>query len=601
MSKRRGNKVNFYQEWNKTPKTVLFFELDLIFSLIALVEFVQFYFYCEAYMSEIALTVSLLSLVAVIGLWIGHIKVRGVSLGIGGVLFGGILVSHFMTQYGITLDAHTLHFIQEFGLILFVYTIGIQVGPGFFASLRQSGLKLNAFALMIVGLSGVLVILLHKLFNIPLPVILGIFSGAVTNTPSLGAGQQILAELGGDASTSVMGMAYAIAYPFGIVGILLAMWLVRIAFKINVNKEADEFDSASNSKKEGLSTLNVRVTNPNINGLMLKELPDFELHDVVYSRLKRGEELFVPKVETRIQVGDILHIVGEKGTLRKMQLILGEEVNVSVSTKGTMYKNERAVVTNEKVFGKQIRQLMLKGKYDVVISRLNRAGVELVPNGQMTLQFGDVLNLVGRQEDIDAVMAIIGNAQQKLQQVQMLPIFIGIGLGVLLGSIPIYIPGFPVALKLGLAGGPLVVALILARIGSFGKLYWFMPPSANLALREIGIVLFLAVVGWKAGGNFVNTLLSNEGLSWIFYGALITFIPLIITAVVARIYGKLNYLSLCGLLAGSMTDPPALAFANAIKESNGAAALSYATVYPLVMFCRIILPQILAILLWVAS
>ncbi len=601
MSKRRGNKVNFYQEWNKTPKTVLFFELDLIFSLIALVEFVQFYFYCEAYMSEIALTVSLLSLVAVIGLWIGHIKVRGVSLGIGGVLFGGILVSHFMTQYGITLDAHTLHFIQEFGLILFVYTIGIQVGPGFFASLRQSGLKLNAFALMIVGLSGVLVILLHKLFNIPLPVILGIFSGAVTNTPSLGAGQQILAELGGDASTSVMGMAYAIAYPFGIVGILLAMWLVRIAFKINVDKEADEFDSASNSKKEGLSTLNVRVTNPNINGLMLKELPDFELHDVVYSRLKRGEELFVPKVETRIQVGDILHIVGEKGTLRKMQLILGEEVNVSVSTKGTMYKNERAVVTNEKVFGKQIRQLMLKGKYDVVISRLNRAGVELVPNGQMTLQFGDVLNLVGRQEDIDAVMAIIGNAQQKLQQVQMLPIFIGIGLGVLLGSIPIYIPGFPVALKLGLAGGPLVVALILARIGSFGKLYWFMPPSANLALREIGIVLFLAVVGWKAGGNFVNTLLSNEGLSWIFYGALITFIPLIITAVVARIYGKLNYLSLCGLLAGSMTDPPALAFANAIKESNGAAALSYATVYPLVMFCRIILPQILAILLWVAS
>lgn len=601
MSKRRGNKVNFYQERNKTPKTVLFFELDLIFSLIALVEFVQFYFYCEAYMSEIALTVSLLSLVAVIGLWIGHIKVRGVSLGIGGVLFGGILVSHFMTQYGITLDAHTLHFIQEFGLILFVYTIGIQVGPGFFASLRQSGLKLNAFALMIVGLSGVLVILLHKLFNIPLPVILGIFSGAVTNTPSLGAGQQILAELGGDASTSVMGMAYAIAYPFGIVGILLAMWLVRIAFKINVDKEADEFDSASNSKKEGLSTLNVRVTNPNINGLMLKELPDFELHDVVYSRLKRGEELFVPKVETRIQVGDILHIVGEKGTLRKMQLILGEEVNVSVSTKGTMYKNERAVVTNEKVFGKQIRQLMLKGKYDVVISRLNRAGVELVPNGQMTLQFGDVLNLVGRQEDIDAVMSIIGNAQQKLQQVQMLPIFIGIGLGVLLGSIPIYIPGFPVALKLGLAGGPLVVALILARIGSFGKLYWFMPPSANLALREIGIVLFLAVVGWKAGGNFVNTLLSNEGLSWIFYGALITFIPLIITAVVARIYGKLNYLSLCGLLAGSMTDPPALAFANAIKENNGAAALSYATVYPLVMFCRIILPQILAILLWVAG
>ncbi|MCT8780152.1 putative transporter [Glaesserella parasuis] len=552
-------------------------------------------------MSEIALTVSLLSLVAVIGLWIGHIKVRGVSLGIGGVLFGGILVSHFMTQYGVKLDGHTLHFIQEFGLILFVYTIGIQVGPGFFASLRQSGLKLNAFAVMIVGISGILVILLHKIFDVPLPVILGIFSGAVTNTPSLGAGQQILTELGGESITAVMGMGYAIAYPFGIIGILLAMWLIRIIFKINVDKEADEFDSATNNKKDGLSTMNVRITNPNLNGLMLQELPDFELHEVVYSRIKRNDELFVPKVHTQIQIGDILHLVGTKAALHKMQLILGEEVNVSLSTKGTMYRTERAVVTNEKVFGKQIRQLMLKGKYDVVISRLNRAGVELVPNGQMTLQFGDVLNLVGRQEDIEAVMAIIGNAQQKLQQVQMLPIFIGVGLGVLLGSIPIYLPGFPVALKLGLAGGPLVVALILARIGSIKKLYWFMPPSANLALREIGIVLFLAVVGWKAGGNFLNTLLSNDGLAWIGYGAIITFIPLIVTGLVARIYGKLNYLSLCGLLAGSMTDPPALAFANGIKEGNGAAALSYATVYPLVMFCRIILPQILAILLWVAD
>ncbi|MDG6304471.1 putative transporter [Glaesserella parasuis] len=552
-------------------------------------------------MSEIALTVSLLSLVAVIGLWIGHIKVRGVSLGIGGVLFGGILVSHFMTQYGVKLDGHTLHFIQEFGLILFVYTIGIQVGPGFFASLRQSGLKLNAFAVMIIGISGILVILLHKIFDVPLPVILGIFSGAVTNTPSLGAGQQILTELGGESITAVMGMGYAIAYPFGIIGILLAMWLIRIIFKINVDKEADEFDSATNNKKDGLSTMNVRITNPNLNGLMLQEFPDFELHEVVYSRIKRNDELFVPKVHTQIQIGDILHLVGTKAALHKMQLILGEEVNVSLSTKGTMYRTERAVVTNEKVFGKQIRQLMLKGKYDVVISRLNRAGVELVPNGQMTLQFGDVLNLVGRQEDIEAVMAIIGNAQQKLQQVQMLPIFIGVGLGVLLGSIPIYLPGFPVALKLGLAGGPLVVALILARIGSIKKLYWFMPPSANLALREIGIVLFLAVVGWKAGGNFLNTLLSNDGLAWIGYGAIITFIPLIVTGLVARIYGKLNYLSLCGLLAGSMTDPPALAFANGIKEGNGAAALSYATVYPLVMFCRIILPQILAILLWVAG
>lgn len=550
-------------------------------------------------MSEIALTVSLLSLVSVVGLWLGHIKIRGVSLGIGGVLFGGIIVSHFVNQFGVKLDPHTLHFIQEFGLILFVYTIGIQVGPAFFSSLRQSGLKLNGFALLIVSLSGILVIVLHKLFDVPLPVILGIFSGAVTNTPSLGAGQQILAELGAD--TSVMGMGYAIAYPFGIVGILLSMWLIRVVLKINIDKEAVLFDQQNNRQKSGLSTLNVRITNPNLNGLPLNKFPDFERHEVAYSRLKRGEDLFVPQVDTEVQVGDILHLVGEKEALHKMQLILGEEVNISLTTKGTLYRSERAVVTNEKVFGKQIRQLMLKGQYDVIISRVSRAGVELVANGEMTLQFGDILTLVGRKEDIDTVMSIIGNAQQKLQQVQMLPIFIGIGLGVLLGSIPIYLPGFPVALKLGLAGGPLVVALLLARIGSIGKLYWFMPPSANLALREIGIVLFLAVVGWKAGGNFLDTLLSNDGIKWIAFGAIITALPLLITGFIARLYGKLNYLTLCGLLAGSMTDPPALAFANALKENNGAAALSYATVYPLVMFCRIILPQLLAILLWTAN
>lgn len=549
-------------------------------------------------MSDIALTVCLLSLVSVIGLWIGQIKIHGVGLGIGGVLFGGILVAHFATQWQIQLDPQTLHFIQEFGLILFVYTIGIQVGPAFFSSLRQSGLKLNAFALLIVGLSGILVILLHKLFAIPLPAILGVFSGAVTNTPALGAGQQILNELG--ANTAVMGMGYAIAYPFGIIGILLSMWVIRVVLRINLNQEAEQFERTQQSKNQ-LSTLNVRISNPNFNGLTLRDLPDFELHDVAYSRLKRGDELIVPQVDTMLQLGDILHLVGEPNTLRKMQLILGEEVNISLSTKGTMYRSERAVVTNEKVFGKQIRQLMLKGKYDVVISRLNRAGVELVANGEMHLQFGDVLTLVGRKEDIETVMAIIGNAQQKLQQVQMLPIFIGIGLGVLLGSIPIYLPGFPVALKLGLAGGPLVVALLLARIGSIGKLYWFMPPSANLALREIGIVLFLAVVGWKAGGHFFETLLSQQGIIWILAGIVITIVPLLITGFVARLYSKLNYLTLCGLIAGSMTDPPALAFANSLKENNGAAALAYATVYPLVMFCRIVLPQILAVLLWIGS
>ncbi|HIB6052394.1 TPA: putative transporter [Klebsiella pneumoniae] len=550
-------------------------------------------------MSEIALTVSVLALVAVVGLWIGNVKIRGVGFGIGGVLFGGIIVGHFVDQAGVTLSSPMLHFIQEFGLILFVYTIGIQVGPGFFASLRVSGLRLNLFAILIVILGGLVTAVLHKLFNIPLPVVLGIFSGAVTNTPALGAGQQILRDLGVPFEVvDQMGMSYAMAYPFGICGILLTMWLVRLFFRINVEKEAQRFEESSGNGHAHLHTINVRVENPNLNQMAIQDVPMLNNDNIVCSRLKRGELLMVPAPGTLIQAGDLLHLVGRPEDLHNAQLVIGQEVATSLSTRGTDLKVERVVVTNEIVLGKKIRDLHVKQRYDVVISRLNRAGVELVASSSASLQFGDILNLVGRPEAIDAVAAELGNAQQKLQQVQMLPVFIGIGLGVLLGSIPLFIPGFPAALKLGLAGGPLIMALILGRIGSIGKLYWFMPPSANLALRELGIVLFLAVVGLKSGGDFVATLTQGDGLSWIAYGIFITAIPLLTVGILARMLAKMNYLTLCGMLAGSMTDPPALAFANNLHATSGAAALSYATVYPLVMFLRIITPQLLAVLFW---
>ena len=550
-------------------------------------------------MSDIALTVSVLALVAVVGLWIGNVKIRGIGFGIGGVLFGGIIVGHFVDQAGITLSSPMLHFIQEFGLILFVYTIGIQVGPGFFASLRVSGLRLNLFAILIVVLGGLVTTLLHKIFAIPLPVVLGIFSGAVTNTPALGAGQQILRDLGEPFSVvDQMGMSYAMAYPFGICGILLTMWLVRLFFRINVDKEAQRFDEQTGSSHSHLQTINIRVENPNLNHMAIQDVPVINSDKIICSRLKRGETLMVPSPTTIIESGDLLHLVGEPADLRSAQLVIGKEVETSLSTRGTDLKVERVVVTNEKVLGKKIRDLHYKQRYDVVISRLNRAGVELVASSNASLQFGDILNLVGRPAAIDAVASDLGNAQQKLQQVQMLPVFIGIGLGVLLGSIPLFIPGFPVALKLGLAGGPLIMALILGRIGSIGKLYWFMPPSANLALRELGIVLFLSVVGLKSGGGFVETLVHGEGLSWIGYGIMITGIPLLTVGILARVLAKMNYLTLCGMLAGSMTDPPALAFANNLHATSGAAALSYATVYPLVMFLRIITPQLLAVLFW---
>lgn len=550
-------------------------------------------------MSDIALTVSILALVAVVGLFIGNVKFRGVGLGIGGVLFGGIIVGHFVSQAGMTLSSDMLHVIQEFGLILFVYTIGIQVGPGFFASLRVSGLRLNLFAVLIVIIGGLVTAILHKLFDIPLPAVLGIFSGAVTNTPALGAGQQILRDLGTPmAMVDQMGMSYAMAYPFGICGILFTMWMLRVIFRVNVETEAQQHESTRTNGGALIRTINIRVENPNLHNLAIKDVPILNGDKVICSRLKREETLKVPSPETVIQLGDLLHLVGQPADLHNAQLVIGQEVDTSLSTKGTDLRVARVVVTNENVLGKRIRDLHFKERYDVVISRLNRAGVELVASSDISLQFGDILNLVGRPSAIDAVANVLGNAQQKLQQVQMLPVFIGIGLGVLLGSIPVFVPGFPAALKLGLAGGPLIMALILGRIGSIGKLYWFMPPSANLALRELGIVLFLSVVGLKSGGDFIHTLVDGEGLSWIGYGALITAVPLITVGILARMLAKMNYLTMCGMLAGSMTDPPALAFANNLHPTSGAAALSYATVYPLVMFLRIITPQLLAVLFW---
>jgi putative transport protein len=550
-------------------------------------------------MSGIALTVSVLALVAVVGLWIGSIKVRGIGMGIGGVLFGGIIVGHFVDNAGLTLNADMLHVLQEFGLILFVYTIGIQVGPGFFSSLRVSGLRLNLFAILIVLLGALVTAALHIFFAVPLPVILGIFSGAVTNTPALGAGQQILSDLGTPtAQVDMMGMSYAMAYPFGICGILLTMWLVRLAFRINLEQEASQFEASCGSGQERLHTLNIRVENPNLNNLAIQDVPLLNSDSLVCSRLKRGELLMVPSPATCLQNGDLLHLVGKERDLHDAQLIIGKEVATSLSTRGSDLRVERVVVTNERVLGKRIRDLNYKQRYDVVISRLNRAGVELVAGSGASLQFGDILTLVGWPGSIEAVSAEMGNAQQKLQQVQMLPVFIGIGLGVLLGSIPLFIPGFPAALRLGLAGGPLIMAIILGRIGSIGRLYWFMPPSANLALRELGIVLFLAVVGLKSGGDFLDTLVHGDGLSWVSYGVAITALPLLSVALLARLFTGINYLTLCGMLAGSMTDPPALAFANNLHATSGAAALSYATVYPLVMFLRIITPQLLVVLFW---
>ncbi|WP_372841528.1 putative transporter [Phaeovulum sp.] len=551
-------------------------------------------------MSDIGFSILLLSLVAIIGLLIGAARIRGVGLGIGGVLFGGILVGHFVHQGGWEIDKNALQFIKEFGLILFVYSIGNQVGPGFFASLRRTGLRLNALAGAIVLLGALTTLALYYVFGVAPEVLLGVYSGAVTNTPSLAAGQQILTELGQPAATTnIMGLGYAMAYPFGILGILLAMWLIRVVFGILIPTEAAASEAANGAGHGGLFAANVEVRNANIDGISCAELAELIGDKVICSRLKSGGALKVPGPEVRLATGDLLHLVASNASaLHRAALIVGKEVAESLSTKGTGFRSERVVVTNEAVLGKHIADLVMQAHGEVVISRLHRAGVELVAQPGAVLQFGDILNIVGPAEAIERLAARVGNASAKLSQVQMMPIFIGIGLGVLLGSLPIPFPSLPAPLRLGLAGGPLIAAILLARLGSFGRLYWFMPPSANLALREIGIVLFLAVVGLDSGAGFVETLTKGGGLVWMGYGALITLFPLLIVGIFARRALGMNYLTICGLLAGSMTDPPALAFANNVHPGSGAPALAYATVYPLVMCLRILSPQIMAIILF---
>lgn len=538
-----------------------------------------------------------ISVAAGFGLLLGTLNVRGIGLGIGGVLFAGIAVGHFADAAGLAFNTETLEFVREFGLILFVFTIGLQVGPGFFASLQAAGLGLNLAAMAIVVLGVVVTVLLHGVTGVPLPVLVGLMSGAVTNTPGLGAVTQVLKDAGADpAMLELPGLGYAVAYPFGILGILLTMLLIRGVMRISIPREAAGFDAASSAGDAALPAMNIAVRNPNLTGLTLGEVPELFDAGVVASRMMQGGRLVIPTRQTVVGPGDVLHLVGAHDRLRAMQIILGEEVDTHLTTKGTDLTWTRIVVTDNRVLGQRLRTLALTESHGVSISRINRTGVELTASAQSMLQFGDILTVIGPPAGIEAVRGVLGDKKRRLDEVQFAAIFLGIAVGVLFGSIPIALPGLPAPIKLGLAGGPLIVALVLSRLGHFGPLVWFMPPVANHALRDLGIALFLAVVGIRAGGRFLETLAQGDGFLWMGLGAVITLVPLLIVGFAMRILFRLNYLSLCGLLAGSMTDPPALAFANGMSPSP-AAAISYATVYPLVMCMRILAPQIILIAL----
>lgn len=542
---------------------------------------------------SVARTVILLGVAGALGLSIGKVRVAGVSLGVGGVLFAGLLLGHFE----LSLHHEVLEFVREFGLILFVYTLGLQIGPGFFGSLRARGLVLNLFACAIV-LLGVLIAAGWISFGfLSVPAGVGLLSGATTNTPSLAAAQQALLQAGaGDQAAAIQGMSYAVAYPFGIVGTILAMVLVRRVFRVDVPAEVAAAEAARTASTPKPHARNFEVRNPNLQGLRLGRVPGLARSGVVVSRFSREGRVDVARPDTILHLGDILHAVGPEEGLEELRVIVGAEAGVDLKSIPGPVTNRRLIVTKSDVLGEPLSDLEIFADQSVVVTRVTRNGLEFTPTPNFRLQFGDILMVVGEAPRVDAVAAVVGNSPKALESPQPIPFFIGIALGVLVGSIPLALPGLPAAVKLGLAGGPLVVAILLSRLANTGPVVWYMPPTANHMLREIGITLFLAAVGIKSGERFVDVLMGGEGWRWLLFGAVVTAVPLVIVGLLARGWRKMNYAEICGLLAGSMTDPPALAFSQQVTNSD-APAVAYATVYPLVMLLRVFSAQIVVFLL----
>lgn len=544
---------------------------------------------------SIAHSVLLISIVAALGLALGSLKIKGIGLGIAGVLFSGLAIGHF----GYTIPTSVLEFAREFGLILFVYTIGMQVGPGFFASLRREGLPLNMMAASIVLLGAAITIAICKIGGVNMAAAVGLFSGGTTNTPSLGAAQEALRSLPNlpaDVST-LPGLGYAVAYPFGIVGIILTMLLLRSLFRVDLKKETADLLSATRKTPEKLANVTLVVTNENFDGHRLTQIPGLASLGVVISRIRHhgDDEVLLAKPDEVIHTGDIIHAVGPAKSLEELRLMIGQISQLDLRSVKSDLVMRRIVVTKKEILGKAIGELDFLDSNEVTVTRVTRAEVELSATSDRRLQFGDMVVIVGSESDISSVSKLLGNSVKQLNHTEIIPVFVGIGLGVLLGSIPIAFPGIPAPVKLGLAGGPLLVAIILSRIGRIGPLLWYMPNNANIAIREIGIVLFLSCVGLHAGEKFVDTLVHGDGLKWMAMAMMITLVPLLLVGLVARIVLKTNYVSICGLLAGSMTDPPALAFANTVSGSD-APSTSYATVYPLTMLLRVVCAQLLVLI-----
>jgi len=536
-------------------------------------------------------TVLIYSLVIAAGVLLGKLKVYKISLGVTFVLFTGILAGHL----GVRINHEVLDFIKDFGLVLFVFFIGLQVGPGFFSSFKKGGLTLNVLAMIIVFLGAAITLVLHFVTGVSIPMMTGIMSGAVTNTPGLGAAQQAMkqvADNSGITDIPNIGLGYAVAYPFGVIGIILSMLIIRSISKTNISNEAEKFEKEKHPQEAMPQKTSIVVTNPEIFGKNISELGHHFKNDAVISRILHDGVDSIVNSDTRFADGDIVLLVAQQGDIPYLTSLIGKPSVFDLAAFPGKLMSKQVLVTNRHIIGKKLGSLKLRTRFDINITRIARSGIELVATPDIKLQIGDKLTIVGNESSIENAAKVIGNSLKRLNEPNLFPIFIGILLGVILGSIPIAIHGIPTPIKLGMAGGPLIVAILLSRYGYKFSLISYTTPSANMMLREIGIVLFLSSVGLKAGENFVSTLVSGDGFIWMAYGAIITIVPILLIGLFTKFVLKRNFFELCGLMAGSMTDPPALAFANSISQTE-APAIAYATVYPLVMFLRIVIAQMM--------
>lgn len=538
--------------------------------------------------TSVAHIVCLYAFVISVGVLLGKIKVFGVSLGVTFVLFTGILMGHF----GFTGETHILHFIREFGLILFVFCIGLQVGPSFFSSFKKGGMTLNMLAVGIVVLNIVVALSIYFIANgqVELPMMIGILYGAVTNTPGLGAAQEALNQLHYTGDPIALG--YACAYPLGVVGIIASIIAIRYIFRINLSKEEKELQSQESDMKHQPHMLHLEVRNESIDGKKLLQVKDFLGRPFVCSRIRHEGHVSIPNQDTEFHIGDQLFIVCSEEDAAAVTAFIGREIQVDWEKQDMPMVSRRILVTKSEINGKKLGSMHFRSMYGVNVTRVNRSGMDLFADPNLILQVGDRVMVVGQQDAVERVAGVLGNQLKRLDTPNIITIFVGIFLGILLGSLPIAFPGMPTPVKLGLAGGPLVVAILIGRFGHKLKLVTYTTMSANLMLREIGIVLFLASVGIEAGEHFVQTVVDGNGLYYVGYGFLITVIPLLIIGIIARLYCKVNYFTLMGLIAGSTTDPPALAYANQIS-GNDAPSVGYSTVYPLTMFLRILAGQMI--------